>query len=230
MRSERAIIFFVRDERREAEAKPLPIRFRAGGYALLNRGVATRLRGMPRTDLVVVSESGRDGMHADAHLEQRGGAFAERITCAVADTLALGYRHVVVVGNDCPTITGTDVELAFGRLETGARYVAAPAADGGAFLVGARSGGFEAPEFLALPWQTSHLFAALAALEGAAVLAILRRDFDTWSGPDGERALDRLFATIASLPIAFHTPRRTPVTARRKALTRIFLTAPPAFA
>ncbi len=230
MRSDRAIIFFVRDERREAEAKPLPTRFRAGGYALLNRSVAARLRGTRRADLIVVSESGRGGIHAEAHLRQRGETFAERITCAVSDTLALGYRHVVVVGNDCPTIAGADVELAFERLETGARYVAAPAADGGAFLIGARTGGFDAPEFLTLPWRSSHLFAALTALEGAAALAILRRDFDTWAGTNAARALDRLFATIASLPVTLRTARRAPATTRRKALTRIFLTAPPAFA
>lgn len=229
MRSDRAIIFFVRDERREAEAKPLPARFRAGGYALLNRRVAARLRGTRRADLIVVSESGRGGIHAEAHLRQRGEAFAERITCAVADTLALGYRHVVVVGNDCPTIAGADIELAFERLETGARYVAAPAADGGAYLIGTRAGGFDAPEFLALPWQSSRLFAALAALRGASALAILRRDFDTWSGANGERALDRLFATITSQPITLRTSRRAPAATRRKALTRIFLTAPPAF-
>jgi Uncharacterized protein conserved in bacteria (DUF2064) len=230
MRSERAIIFFVRDGRREAAIKPLPACYRAHGYDLLNRRVAARMRPLLREgiDLVVVSNGTPLLPGAGAQLPQRGDSFGERLGNAIADTLALGYSQVVVIGNDCPAIDAADLSAAFDALQAGASLVAAPTHDGGAFLIGARGDIFPADEFVALPWRTSHLFEALTGLRGAVALPILRNDFDTWTGRAAADALASLLGGYdrSIVPaVVSHSLRSASCV---KALMRIHLPAPPA--
>lgn len=225
----RAIVLFVRDERREAARKPLAGRFGTYGYGGLNRRIASRMAPLldRDTDLVVVRESGS----SLAGIAQRGATFGERITNAIADTLARGYRSVAVVGNDCPTIAPEDLAAAFDRLDAGALVVAAPARDGGAYIVGARQAAFEKQAYreglAALPWQTSSLFSAMMSLDGAEGLSIVREDFDQWGSRSADSALALLFN--AWLPSAAPATLPAPVrsAARHKALTRTFLTSPP---
>ena len=229
MQSTRAIILFVRDERLEGAAKPLPASYRSAGYWALNRRIAERLGLLCRDgiDLILVTERERGALPCSGILRQRGSSFGERLGNAIADTFALGYRDVVVVGNDCPTIAPSDIAGAFARLGNGATIVAAPTSDGGAYLIGARRECFDAESFAALPWQTASLFHAITALPGAALLPILRDDFDDWNGTEALRAL-ALLLPLHGEPIVRQLPP-LPVrsSARMKALTRIFLPAPP---
>ncbi|MBS1913589.1 MAG: DUF2064 domain-containing protein [Bacteroidetes bacterium] len=229
LHSRRAIVLFVRDERREAACKPLGGRFGAHGYRELNSRIAARLSPLldRTTDLLVVSESGG----ACGGIRQRGATFGERITNAMADTFAAGYCSVAVVGNDCPTIAPADITAAFQRLDAGALIVAAPARDGGAFIVAARGATFEKPgyleRFVDLPWRTASLFGAMMLLEGAEGLPIVREDFDYWQCRSAERALAVLFDALR--PAAYRGTLQRPVrsAACHKALTRTFLTSPP---
>ncbi|MDB5034924.1 MAG: hypothetical protein JWQ98_2165 [Chlorobi bacterium] len=223
----RAVVLFVRNERSEALVKPLPRRYRAEGYAALNRRIVARLRGLfgGDTDLVVVGGSTPDG--AAHFLPQHGFGFGERIANAITDTAALGYGDIVVIGNDCPTITPQDILSAFDRLRAGAGVVAAPASDGGAFLIAARAEALDIPSFLRLPWCTPRLFASLLEMPGADRLVVVRPDFDSWNDLRAHRALCLLFGGHAD-GSSRALPSSPPVHAsRRKALTRIFLTAPP---
>jgi hypothetical protein len=227
IQSRRAVVLFVRNERSEALVKPLPGRYRAEGYAALNRHIVGRLRGLfaGDTDLVVVGGSNPDGA---AHLlPQRGSRFGERIANAITDTAALGYGDIVVIGNDCPTITHQDILAAFERLRSGAAVVAAPASDGGAFLIAARAEALDTPRFLNLPWCTPRLFASLLEMPGAEGLVVVRSDFDSWNDLSARRALRLLFGGHADGPARLLPPSPIPQASRRKALTRIFLTAPP---
>jgi hypothetical protein len=218
----------VRDEREEAALKPLPAALRPHGYGTINQRIMARLRSIVQrgVDLVVVSDSKTVKATGATLLHQRGGTFGERITNAITDTLACGYDEAVVVGNDCPTIAAGDLLAAFERLSEGAPVVAAPAFDGGAFLVGARTG-FDSANFAALPWQTSQLFAAFRLLDGSATLSIVRDDFDSWSGNRAQQALLQLLGNFFVLSSA--TLPSFPLLSRAtvKARTRIFLTAPP---
>ncbi|HVZ41695.1 MAG TPA: DUF2064 domain-containing protein [Candidatus Kapabacteria bacterium] len=229
LRHRRAIVLFVRDARREAACKPLGGRFGAHGYRGLNSRIAARLSSLldRATDLLVVSESGG----AYGGIRQRGATFGERITNAMADTLAAGYRSVAVVGNDCPSIAPADITAAFQRLDAGALIVAAPACDGGAFIVAARGATFEKSEyrerFIDLPWRTSSLFDAMMLLEGAEGLPVVREDFDHWQGRSAERALAVLFDAWRPAIRRGALPRPVRSAACHKALTRTFLTSPP---
>lgn len=224
----RAIILFVRDERREGEAKPLPVRYRSGGYAALNRRIIARLQPLLAggADLLLVSEGSID-TPAAAVIMQRGESFGERISNAAADAFALGYDEVAVVGNDCPTLAPADVAAAFQRLSCGASLAAAPARDGGAYLIALRAGGINLWDFRNLPWQTPELFRGLLSLCGACAIPVLRDDFDCWTTEEGRRALDDLFEAWLPAPAAVIISSPVPSSALRKARTRNFLPAPP---
>ncbi len=230
MPTRRALILFVRDERNEARLKPLPSPFRALGYTWLNRRIADRAfaGAHVKADLIVVSERVPQSTPGDTYLVQRGANFAERITNAIADTFARGYQHVVVIGNDCPSITAADIDAAFKHLACGAGYVASPASDGGAYLVGANADTFNRTAFGQLPWQTRRLFRALISLPGAAAVAITRDDFDTWIGVSATHALGMLLLGAGRMLQCAARRAPTHETWRHKALTRIHLPAPPA--
>jgi len=67
--------------------------------------------------------------------EQRGRDLGERMHNALADAL-LAYRHAVLVGCDCPSLSAEDLRRAFTRLRSGHDAVIAPAEDGGYVLIG----------------------------------------------------------------------------------------------
>lgn len=225
--SKRALLLFVRDERRESTIKPLPGRYRKGGYAALNRSIIARLDPLVASgvELVIARETAAD-VGAPAVL-QRGGTFGERIANAIDDTFALGYETVVAIGNDCPTISPDDVAAAFSRLEAGASIVAAPSRDGGAYLIGARAGAVDFERFRSLPWQTRQLFSAILSLGGAIAFPVLREDFDSWQSGTARRALKRLLPELAAHAATVLPPSHPPVARLHKALTRSFLPAPP---
>ncbi|MGE3802258.1 MAG: DUF2064 domain-containing protein, partial [Candidatus Kapaibacterium sp.] len=203
-----ALLFFVRDERDEAQRKPLPAVAAGGGrqgYRRLNRMLLSRLEELEKRgiDLIVVSASTTAPSGATPYLTQRGETFGERITNGAADAFQLGYHNVVVVGNDCPDISPNDIQQAFDLLAGGANYVGAPTRDGGAFLVGLRHDSSRSP-FRNLSWQTSELFSELCLLPDAVALNVIREDFDSWLGPNALRALTNLFlSSLYSRPQFF---------------------------
>lgn len=66
---------------------------------------------------------------------QRGGTFGERLRNSVANALGMGYRPVVLVGSDNPSLPPEAVSEAFEALE-GCDVVLGPATDGGYYLIG----------------------------------------------------------------------------------------------
>lgn len=228
MRARRAVILFVRDEHTEARTKPLPKPFRSSGYRSINRSIAQRLASVvdPDTDFIVATDAA--GPISPGYIRQHGRTFGERITAAIDDAFALDYEQVVVIGNDCPTIMPSDITMAFGALRNGASLVAAPARDGGAFLVGASANGFDPIAFEKLPWQTTELFAAFVATPGAVALDVVREDHDRWLDRKARTAL-RTLLNLPVHPTVSTIPHTAPIYSGtlRKALTRIFLPAPP---
>ncbi len=226
-----ALLFFVRDERSEARLKPLPAKAGGGGsqaYRRLNRLLLSRFQELQRRgiDLILVSASHSPVSDALPRFSQRGATFGERITNGAADAFGLGYQNVVIVGNDCPDISASDIRRAFDLLTGGARYVGAPTKDGGAFLVGLRNNSDLSP-FRDLSWQTSQLFTDLTSLPAAAALEVVREDFDSWLAPEALCALTRLFHLLRPSPPLPGRRHYQPTGTRRKALTRLFLPSPP---
>lgn len=219
IRQRRAILLFVRDERRESVLKPLPVR--GVSYGMVNRRIAERIASVD-ADLIIVAET--EEQAGPEGIVQHGESFGHRLVSAAADAFGRGYENVVVVGNDCPTIERSDIDLAFKTLAEGP-IVAAPTTDGGAFLVGFRRNGFNPAPLISLPWCTPSLYRAFMALDGAQGLPILRSDFDNWNALKARHALALLLGTpiVAgrSLRKAFFL-----YTTPRKALSRAHSPAP----
>lgn len=69
---------------------------------------------------------------------QGGGDLGQRMAGMAQHTLAAGAETVVILGADCPFITGAYIEQAIQRLQQGAEVVFGPAHDGGYVLLAFR--------------------------------------------------------------------------------------------
>ncbi len=87
---------------------------------------------------------------------QRGSNFGERMSFAIEDVFEKGFENVIVIGNDCPTISTSDIYSAALSLSTG-NSVIGPASDGGVYLFGINRKNFSKEKFTNLTWQTSNL-------------------------------------------------------------------------
>jgi rSAM/selenodomain-associated transferase 1 len=118
--------------------------------------------------------------HGVRLLAQTGDDLGARMARAMADVFALGYRQVLVIGTDLPTLPGS----AFGdavKLLADHDLVLGPAMDGGYYLIGLRK---PAPDlFAGIPWSTDRVLALTtqkaAALGLTIALLPVRRDIDT---------------------------------------------------
>jgi uncharacterized protein len=88
---------------------------------------------------------------------QAGNDLGERMKNAFSFAFNKGYSKVVIIGTDCPSLTGNIIEDAFKKLET-ADAVIGPAFDGGYYLLGLK----QAHSFLFehMQWSTAGVLAA----------------------------------------------------------------------
>jgi uncharacterized protein len=118
--------------------------------------------------------------HGVRLITQTGDDLGSRMARAMADVFALGYRQVLVIGTDLPTLPGS----AFGEavaLLTAHDLVLGPALDGGYYLIGLRK---PFPElFAGIPWSTDRVLLLTqqkaSALGLRTALLPVRRDIDT---------------------------------------------------
>ena len=86
------------------------------------------------------AEQLRRALPADsAILAQRGRGLMAGLASALEDLLGLGYSAVVLSDADSPTLPPQRFADAFTALAAGADVVLGPSADGGYYLIGARS-------------------------------------------------------------------------------------------
>lgn len=115
--------------------------------------------------------------------QQRGATFGERLSHALSEVFARGYRHVVCIGNDCPALSHRQLlhtarQVAAGKLAIGADH------NGGLYLIGLSDRQFFASELAGLPWQSG--LDACAVQQYATVhhfelyTGPLLRDIDSW--------------------------------------------------
>ena len=70
-------------------------------------------------------------------IQQKGRHLGERMKHAFQWSFSLGFKKVVLIGSDSPTLPATFIQEAFDRLKT-VPIVLGPATDGGYYLIGAR--------------------------------------------------------------------------------------------
>jgi len=111
---------------------------------------------------------------------QGPGDLGERLCRAFGEAFKSGGRRVVVIGSDCPDVTPSDIEAAWGALATH-DVVLGPAVDGGYWLVGLRA--LHKPLFEGIRWSTSSVLAETLAQCKRRGLSVHRlrelRDVDT---------------------------------------------------
>lgn len=100
---------------------------------------------------------------------QYGSDLGERMHNALADALS-SYRHAVLIGCDCPSLTVADLRQALLLLQTGADVVIAPAEDGGYVLVGLNAP--RADLFSGMAWSTPQVMPETRRRTNAAGLAL----------------------------------------------------------
>ena len=111
---------------------------------------------------------------------QADGDLGVRMADAFASRVADRADRVVIVGSDCPTITGETIATALAALD-GADVVFGPALDGGYYLVAARA--LHSALFRDVPWSSPRTLevSLTRAREAGLRVALLTpmRDIDT---------------------------------------------------
>ncbi len=162
MASESVLILFTLSPDAEGRRKSLGLgrpEQAADVFAVLLDHLENVCSGLQDVDLLIATPvSSEPARHARRnYLPQRGRSFGESLRLAVDDAFSLGYRRVVVIGNDSPEISRSYLENAFDALgSSGPRAaVLGPAKDGGYALLGLTT---PCPEvFEAMPWGTSRV-------------------------------------------------------------------------
>ncbi len=129
-------------------------------YECVLRDVLHELAPSTRWDTwVAYAERSRDYFqrlpeHGIGLLPQRGASLGERMHAVFTDLCHAGYRQVVLVGSDIPTLTAASIGKACDVLQTGrSDVVLGPADDGGYYLIG-----LNRPEeslFSGIVWSTA---------------------------------------------------------------------------
>ncbi|MCB9082557.1 MAG: DUF2064 domain-containing protein [Lewinellaceae bacterium] len=141
------VMVFLREERAEIRAK----RWRSG---------LAMVRALNRQAIKVARQSGFP-VQVIRGSQQRGTSFGQRLGGALADVFQQEtYQQVLVIGNDCPSLTIQHLRQA-ARLLQRTDLVLGPALDGGVYLIGITAQGFSRKPWEALPWQTAALQAGL---------------------------------------------------------------------
>ncbi|NUN99013.1 MAG: DUF2064 domain-containing protein [Saprospiraceae bacterium] len=162
-----AILFFAKDPLADEKAQRFPRHlapvFRSA-FGILHKRTAALLR-----------ETGLPVFHSNESNQTKTG-FGKRITHALAEVFDCGFESVLVVGNDSPDLSHSDLEKAIARLESG-YSVLGPSTDGGAYLIGIHQKNFCPETWEELPWCTPRLFQSLLTLlfkRGAPQPSLLR--------------------------------------------------------
>ena len=161
--------------------------------------------------------SARWAVRDDELLSQRGADLGERERAAFVDLFAAGFRKVVMVGSDLPTLPADHIRQALEQVAPGTA-VLGPSEDGGYYLLALAAPATDAalPDlFSGIRWSTAAaledtLAAARRAglrvalvprwrdVDDAAGLARLRDDLEAPAGraraPETARVLDELFS------------------------------------
>ncbi|MBI1733551.1 MAG: TIGR04282 family arsenosugar biosynthesis glycosyltransferase [Candidatus Rokubacteria bacterium] len=132
-----------------------------------------------------------------ALMPQRRGDLGTRLAGVFARLFARGFRAVVTIGSDTPTLPvrylGDAVGMLLGRA---ADVVLGPARDGGYYLVGLRS---PAPHlFTGMPWSTRAVCAITLARARHAGLSVA--SLPPWDDVDTIDDLRRLASSLARRP------------------------------
>ncbi len=226
-RSDSALVLFTLSPEAEGRRKPIGASDPEQATIIFTR-LIERLEGvchcLPSVDLLVACPEPPSTDGRKQYVPQRGRDFGESLRLALEDAFSLGYRKVVVIGNDAPEIGSDYLEAAFAKLRTGSA-VLGRASDGGYNLLGLTAPCASA--FEQIPWGTPAVASLTAQrLQGAGFVVHELPVLDDIDNPEslalflnrairlGDRSLRRLAEKIRGL-LARTPPRIRPTRVRR---------------
>lgn len=130
-----------------------------------------------------------------ALVPQRGADLGERLANALAHHFELGYRRVVVMNSDGPTLPLAYLEEAFAALD-GADVTLGPGHDGGYYLIGMKA--LHVSLFQGIAWSTESVVPQ--TMELCQSLGLAAHELPEWYDVDVEADLGRLFSDAARDP------------------------------
>ena len=89
----------------------------------------------------------------------KGRSFGEKFANSIEDVFNLGYKSVVVIGDDIPDLSSEHITKSFECLNEMDNAVVGPSADGGFYLLGINS--FDMDFFKGIKWRTKNVFCML---------------------------------------------------------------------
>jgi len=139
------------------------------------------------------------GLSPEELVLQRGHDLATRERALFEDLFEEGFRRVVIIGSDLPSLPGRILEDAIRRLDRPRRVVLGPAEDGGYYLVGLSRDGATAsvPDlFSNIRWSTTWTLSdTIAAAEQTRTIVEL---VEPWYDVDDQAGLQRLRDQLSS--------------------------------
>ena len=188
---------------------PLSPERAAALYACFLRDTLDLIRQVPDVQPVVAYlPAGAEGYFADLapdfeRILQQGADLGARLDNALTAYLRRGYRNVVIMNSDGPTLPPSYLKAAFAALAGEAEVVLGPSDDGGYYLIGVKC---PLPRLLReVQMSTPHVTAdtlSLAAEEGLRVELL-----PVWYDVDDAASLARLVEELTAAPpdVARHT-------------------------
>ncbi len=146
MNQETAILFFSRTAQDEANAKVLVKKTDK------NKRVAEHLI---NHSLFIAKQTGIP-VYTSKSNEQIGKSFKEKLANALELVYKKGVKQVIIIGNDCPSLTTKDLLKTKTQLEKN-ELVLGPSKDGGVYLIGINQSAYKRKDFLKLNWLQSSL-------------------------------------------------------------------------
>lgn len=168
-----ALLLFTRSAEEEAVAKDFTDVHSFHANLLIAKNLISRSEKIAR-------ESGLPCFTINTDL-QTGNSFGERLNNAFKGIFKLGFENVIAIGNDCPTLTPTDLVFAARELQI-KDVVIGPATDGGLYLIGLNNNFLRTELFSTIPWGTDQVSTAfiqyLDALSADFIVTEQKMDLD----------------------------------------------------
>lgn len=115
--------------------------------------------GLVNNVLALASASGLPWYLSD-EASQKTGDFGRNLATAIQEIIAIGYKKIMVVGNDCPGLTQPVLQNGIRELESN-DWVFGPTAKGGVYMIGITAAFFNASQFEKIEWQTGRVYSQL---------------------------------------------------------------------
>ncbi len=221
MNSTTAILLFSRTASAEAVAKPLAA----------SNGTARTVAKLLVTHAKQLAKSTQLPFFLFSEKQQIGHTFGERFANAFEAIYQLGFQRVIAIGNDCLTLSKSDILAAATELQSTPLVIGA-ATDGGAYLVGLDRIAFQKVSFENILWQSEFTCQSIVQFvekQGLQVkIGVAKSDVD--SVADWQKVLRSITSFLRyQLIRLLHTVVNQPALTRNSIINVQYLTSTIAF-